>query len=104
MSATCKRCGGAVFWMKVQGKPNCFDLDGKVHWDTCSKRRWQQTKETGERFSTKNGSGFKNSVHGTKFEHIVGPTITGERYREPSGKCKHCVPPWEHCPGCPDRL
>lgn len=103
MTATCKRCGGAVFWMKVQGKPNCFNIDGKLHWDTCSARRWHQVKETGNRFQSKESSGYRNSIHGTRFDYVAGKTITGESYR-PSGKCKMCVPPWERCVACPDQF
>jgi len=29
--------------------------------------------------------------------------IAGENYK-PSGLCKNCVPPWEDCLECPDRL
>ena len=102
MTTICKKCGGPVFWMKVQGKQNCYNLDGKIHWDTCSARRWHQTKETGERFQDKRGSGYANSIHGTKFDSLPGTFITGEHYKVFDG-CKNCVPPWEPCKGCPAR-
>lgn len=106
-----------MVWKQVAATPvhrkrwQCFEPDGvTVHWDTCSKRRWQQVKATGERFENERRiehpaalvSGYTGSVHGEKFDRIVGLRIVGARYRPPSGQCRDCVPPWEPCLGCPD--
>ena len=101
----CKQCGAIVRWIREQGRWRCLNVaDAKDHWDQCSRRRWQQVKETGERFETKEASGYRNSIHGTKYDRIAAKPIRGALYREPSGKCKDCVPPWEACAECPDQF
>jgi hypothetical protein len=108
MTTACKQCGADVIWKKVtndKGRQQwqCFNADGvTVHWDSCSKRRWQQVKATGERFESTMESGYANSVHGTKFDRLNAPIARGKIKR--SGKCRDCVPPWELCPGCPDSI
>jgi hypothetical protein len=102
----CKQCGDEVIWKRVmlasgRGQWQCFNNDGvTVHWDSCSKRRWQQTKATGERFESASESGYANSVHGTKFDRLASPVIRGQV--KLSGQCRDCVPPWEVCSACPD--
>lgn len=83
----------------------CYDADGAtVHWDTCSKRRWQQVKSTGERFETERESGYADSIHGTKLDRLSAKPIRGAHFK-PSGECKDCVAPWEVCASvCPDKL
>jgi len=79
MSA-CKQCGASVIWKRVtndKGREQwqCFNADGvTVHWDSCSKRRWQQVKATGQRFENEHESGYAASVHGTKFDRLNAGT------------------------------
>lgn len=118
----CYQCAGEVIWKRAPGKkPQCFELDGVTsHWDTCSTRRWAQTKATGQRFKGKQEresgergklrvTGYRGSVHGTKLDEITAPRITGDLYRKripcgrDAGECTQ--PPWEHCAKeCPNRL
>lgn len=98
----------------------CYDADGvTIHWDSCSKNRWQQVKATGERFQGKQEresgergkllvTGFRNSVHGTKLDMIKAPVIKGANStRTPCGRdrgeCTH--PQWEACAqACPNEI
>ena len=104
---SCKACGASVIWRRVQNDKGvlqwqCFNADGKtVHWDACSKRRWQQVKATGIRFEEKMESGYAHSIHGTKFDRQTAKMIKGKRR---SGECRDCVPPWETCSKCPDAI
>jgi hypothetical protein len=101
----CKTCGGNVTWVMSDGRWSCFNHGTVVdHWDTCSKRKWEQVKATGIRFDEKMASGYTASVHGTKYERKSSGVIRGKNYK-PTGFCLGCVPPWEACPiGCPDAL
>jgi hypothetical protein len=106
----CKSCGASVEWTKKEGRWFCFNPGTQTdHWDSCSKRRWTQTKSTGKRFENmkvdKNttASGYAHSIHGTKFDHIEKKSITGKRYK-PDG-CDCGLPPWELCkPNCEHAL
>lgn len=116
----CHACGLTVIWRRENGKPKCYNEDGAtIHWDTCSKRRWEQVKETGKRFtgkqereSGKRGkllvTGYKGSVHGTKLDMIKAPMITGANYKHvPCGRERgECTqPPWEDCAqACPNKI
>ena len=111
----CKQCGATVIWKKLPNQQglfvwHCFNLDGTtIHWDSCSKRRWQQVKATGERFEEERRiehpvalvSGYDGSVHGTKLDRIAVKSVRGKHYH-PTGQCRDCVPAWEPCLGCPD--
>lgn len=105
----CTECGGEVEWLKIKGRWHCHNLDGSDHWDLCSKRKWQQVKETGERFENEKPdrhtivSGYRKSIHGTKLSRDARRPVKGSQYLI-SGKCKQCMPPWEICGTCPDRL
>lgn len=109
LMSNCKECGGAVKWVQNGRHWQCFNPDGSVHWGLCSKRRWDQTVSTGERFVEKNtsegiASGYQDSIHGTKNETLRGKPIRGKRYK-PNPACKKCVPPWEICPNkCPSEF
>lgn len=86
-------------WIHDGARWQCFEADGKtVHWDTCSKRRWEQTVATGERFETADAIGYRNSVHGTKYEVLRSPPIRGDLY-VPLVHRPDCdgAPPWEYC-------
>lgn len=87
----------------MDGRWACHNPDGSDHWDLCSKTRWEQVKATGQRFDDKRQSGYAYSVHGTKLDRISADTIKGKKYKI-SGLCKDCVPPWEVCAECPDRI
>lgn len=115
--SVCIACGVEVVWKRVpgSGRKQCFELDGvTVHWDGCSKRRWEQTKATGVRFEGKRDlvgnkvDGYADSVHGTKFSHILAKHVT--RPVKPivpcgrdRGECPQ--PPWETCQqACPNAI
>lgn len=100
MSA-CKQCGADVQWSKIDNRWHCHNADGSDHWDLCSKLRWEQTKATGIRLEDEYKAGYRNSVHGTKFERINALVERGSNYRE-DDRCKQCVPAWQDCPNnCP---
>lgn len=105
----CKTCGGLVLWVKIQGRWHCHNKDGSDHWDLCSKRKWQQVKETGERFENVKPdrdtiiSGYRNSIHGTKLSRDARRAVKGDQYQR-SPECKDCAPPWEVCNPCPNNL
>ena len=108
-TSTCQRCGAAVTWRREGGKLRCLNAgSSESHWDSCSNRRWSQTKATGQRFERKKvaggiASGYADSVHGTKFDHIQATHRT--RPARPIVECPGCVPPWEVCPrGCPNAI
>jgi hypothetical protein len=97
----CKSCGAAVTWKKIEGRWFCLNADGQDHWDACSKRKWAQVKATGVRFENLTNakgqriSGYADSVHGTKLDHVEGRQIIGANYT-PDG-CDCGLPPWELC-------
>lgn len=103
----CTECGGEVQWLKIKDRWHCHNPGGSDHWDLCSKRKWEQVKATGERFINEKLSpgeradGYRNSIHGTKkSRHAYAPV--GKVKLSPD--CQQCVPPWEACPTCPDRI
>lgn len=103
-ASLCKQCGGEIRWTRENDRWQCYNAGtDEIHWDTCSRRRWQQTKATGVRFENESQTGYTRSVHGTKLESTTGKWITGSDYREDTS-CRNCVPPWEVCPGCPNNL
>lgn len=102
----CKECGGLIAWIKIEGRWHCHNANGSDHWDTCSKRKWQQVKDTGVKFEdqrTRDGivSGFADSIHGTKLSRHSRPHKGPSKL---SGDCKACVPPWQVCQACPDGI
>jgi hypothetical protein len=99
----CRQCGAEIRWQKQNGRWFCLNQDGTDHWDACSKKRWQQVKATGTRFEKKDGTGYANSIHGTKFDMKTSGFKRGRDFKV-SGLCKSCVPAWEVCGGCPDTL
>ena len=81
--STCKACGARVAWKLTDGRWQCFNPDASIHWDQCSKRKWDQVKSTGTKFTGKDHlgreiAGYKNSVHGTKLERIRSKVIHGK--------------------------
>ena len=105
----CKQCGGAINWVKKDGRWHGLNPDGSDHWDTCSKVRWRQVEATGERFERESGltsadvnaklDGYRNSKHGTKLSRAAIPPIRGKNYADP--KCDCGVPPWVECKHTP---
>lgn len=94
----CQQCGGDVVWTKIDGRWRCFNAGTQTdHWDTCSRRRWQQTVATGERFVSAMNSGYARSVHGTKFDRISSGVMRGRDYHpiEHTPTCE--AAPWEPC-------
>lgn len=106
----CKSCGAPVSWKKIEGRWFCLNADGEDHWDLCSKRKWAQVKATGTRFENvvvqggkKIISGYADSIHGTKLDHIECLEMAGASYR-PDG-CDCGLPPWEICrENCPHAI
>ena len=98
---TCEQCGAGVVWVRdIYGRWQCFNAGTDIdHWDSCSKRRWEQTVATGTPFENEksvdaNGkpievSGYANSVHGTKLRQID--------FHKAKAKGFH---PFQHQPGC----
>lgn len=96
----CKECGLPVYWLKQQGKWQCFNRgDNRVHWDTCSARKFSQVK--------RDGKFFKKTIGGNEVEGYKAPKRTqltmirplkplkGSRYTEDGCDCGR--PPWELC-------
>jgi len=100
--ATCKSCGAAVTWKKENGRWYCFNHGTTTdHWDSCSSRRWKQTVSTGTRFENRVNSkgqlesGYADSIHGTKLDHIECLEAVGKDYHPDMCDCG--IPPWEEC-------
>ena len=95
----CKTCNSKVIWVKEGKRLFCRNPDGSDHWDLCSKLKWDQVKATGTRFESKRKSGYKDSIHGTKFDMLAAHVAVGKDYK-PDG-CTCGLPPWELCkPDC----
>jgi hypothetical protein len=102
--SNCKQCGAAVIWTQTDGRWRCFNAGTETdHWDSCSKRRWEQVKATGKHFDHDRVAGYAGSIHGTKYYRISSGVIRGRQFPKPQvyAQCRQCVPPWEECPGCP---
>ena len=112
----CKQCDARVVWKQgtVPGKPKqwqCFNADSStVHWDQCSQLRTAAIKRTGTPFYEE---GMHEKVWGYKtplkksgellMRSEPHKAVKGTRFKH-SGKCRECVPPWEVCNKCPDRI
>jgi hypothetical protein len=60
-------------------------------------------KETGDLYRVKPKPKPKNKREQKNtpiIDYIEGKEIIGANFRRDDA-CKHCVPPWEDCPGCP---
>lgn len=103
----CKQCGLPIQWKMEPGASHwqCFDLDGKIHWDTCSKARFEKIKATGEAFDYGDTKGYYTDLKstGVQFTQETSGAVRGVNYH-PSGQCKECVAPFEVCATCPDKL
>ena len=82
--AVCKRCGGSVDWLKVDGKLTCHDAGTDVdHWDTCKKLEWEQVEKTGSWFESEKEGGYVTKF-GIRLAWQSFGVVTGDLYR-PSG-------------------
>lgn len=108
-------CGAFVIWKYVneKGRPSqwqCFDEDGEtVHWDNHSKRKFDRIKASGKPFVEQREKeyveGYKTMFKssGEQLTRCEALPVRGDQYK-PYGACRDCVPPWEVCPDCPDRI
>lgn len=111
MSGVCTQCGGRVIWRREGGKLQCFNADGAtIHWDTCSKRRFERIKATGRLFEEDRAieavAGYKTKLKksGEQLFRCAAKSIRGPAFKE-SGDCGQCVAPWEVCPRpCPNAI
>lgn len=95
---TCAQCGLTVRWNRVQGRWQCFNPDGSIHWDLCSKTRFERIKREGEFFDKPAAAGY---VHPEKLQYtrLNAKPIRGKEFK-PDG-CDCGRPPWELCdPRC----
>lgn len=106
----CKQCGLEIRWIWTwePGKRRtiqCFDLDGKIHWDKCSATRFARIQRTGEKFDEGHTKGYYTPLKksGVQYTQQTSGSIRGRNYH-PSGACKQCCPPWGLCETCPDKL
>jgi hypothetical protein len=106
----CRQCSLPVVWRQVDIKGQrstlqCFNEDGSVHWDRCSQTRFEKIKATGVAFDHKISKGYFTHLKssGVQYTYEASKAIKGVNYH-PSGKCNNCVPPWETCESCPDKL
>lgn len=105
----CSQCGATVLWTRVsKRRKQCYNPDGSVHWDECSRLRFERVKRTGEHFHgtdyTAEGdklhtegyrSPFKTQLVGIRLDKLA----TGKDYRASGCDCD--LPPWELCkPDC----
>src|SRR5688572_14244379 len=67
--ASCRTCGGSIWWQRKNGKNHALDLDGKNHWINCKPVR--------------------------KLEIRFGGRIIGKDYRPSCGECG--LDPWFVC-------
>lgn len=97
MSA-CRKCGDDINWVQQDGRWRCYNAGTEIdHWDSCSRRRWEQTVATGERFVEKHRSGYRKSVHGTKIDRMTSGVIRGENYKPVTHQPGCTAAPWEDC-------
>ena len=85
MSNPCTKCALPVNWVRVQGKWQCFNPDGGVHWDLCSQERTRVVQRDGMPFKDEKGDGF---IHGgkKKYMHMVAYTDRGKPVKSLEGK------------------
>lgn len=96
--STCKQCGLTVEWRRVDGRPQCFNPDGSIHWDLCSKTKFERIKREGEFFDQPMAAGY---IHPSKLQYtrLNAEPIRGKKYRP--DRCDCGLPPWELCkPDC----
>lgn len=107
----CRECGLMVIWKYVSGIKGqkdswqCYNRDGiTVHWDLCSKTRFDAIKKTGEAFDYGTEKGYYTDLKpsGIQFTFQSSGVVPGSKPF--SGQCKNCMPPWEVCEKCPDKL
>lgn len=105
----CKECGLSVEWKRESQTWQCFNPDGSVHWDKCSATKFARIKRTGIPFAARRigeqVEGYKTPLKksGEQLTRAAADVIEGDCF-ELSGACKNCVPPWEVCEKCPDKL
>lgn len=99
MSA-CKECGLSVTWRKDGKTMQCFDPDGSVHWDLCSKTRFDKIRATGKFFETEPEAGYKTKLKksGVQFTRLSATEVIGPKYK-PFDHLAGCIP-WDKCK-CP---
>lgn len=107
----CKSCGLTVVWT-LQKDPAtnkerwyCFNNGTNTdHWDLCSKTRFEKIKRTGDPFDHGDERGYYTELKpsGVQFT-FQKAVVRGVNYSH-SEDCENCVPPWERCEKCPDKL
>ena len=110
----CKSCGGDVVWKRDGKRWQCFNLDGSVHWDMCSQRRFERIKATGTPFEDVRD---ESAVEGYRYQHETKgereqlTRIAARKVRASTtlsariAACRQCVPAWELCPNkCPAEI
>ena len=89
----CNQCGLPVRWVKEQGRWQCFNANGTVHWDTCSKERTRRANREGRAFKDQNGEGVRwrgKKRYNHQFNEVVHRTGPKDIPPWPPG-----VLPWE---------
>lgn len=102
----CKQCGLEVRWLKIKGRWHCWNAGTETdHFDLCSKAKFERIKRTGVRFEGKRQDGYLTvfKPSGVQLTRDAAKPVRGSLYA-PTGLCRDCVPPWEICEDCPDRL
>lgn len=103
--STCKQCLLQVIWEVVDSKWQCFNPDGSVHWNLCSKHKFARIKTTGQLVMYDKDIAYLTNLKKSGIQYVEQHSgiVRGSNYN-PSGECMDCVPPWEVCAACPDGM
>lgn len=102
----CKKCGSHIYWRNDGRQWQCFNPDGSVHWDLCSKLCFEQVRSSGRLVIDGQDKGYTSTVKagGVQWFELHARVRTGEHYH-PSSDCAECCEPWEVCAfPCPDAI
>lgn len=90
----CDKCQLPVRWAKEQGKWQCFNANGSIHWDTCSQERSRLAKKHGKPFKDQDGAGVR--WQGKKrYNHQHNPNLHVTGRGAPIPPWPEGVLPWE---------
>jgi hypothetical protein len=90
-----------VEWKTVDGKLSCYNLDGEIHWDACSKNLFDELKRTGTHYTEKVGNetrhGYRSEKFGKKAYSCEGTHTKGKGYKPVEHEPTCNAAPWEDC-------
>lgn len=94
----CKACGGVIAWKRdASGKWRGLNGDGVTdHWDSCSKRKFERIKASGDYFEIEQDKGYFTNLKNSGVQYIEqhSEIFRGNKFKNVDCDCV----PWETCP------